>query len=107
MVRTNEETVARSEEEKHNVHLVSGGSSNTGREIQAYGGQQKRVDREIGKRSKSTSVSSRSRSLGEIIRELIEDCRIQEAKKLDELKHIRSRISSLESLLEDVEDSKE
>ncbi|MDJ0800182.1 MAG: hypothetical protein QNJ51_25810 [Calothrix sp. MO_167.B12] len=103
MGRISAKTTTRSKKEKYNVHSFPGRVKNIGGESSSYRSEQKRTHRENSKRDESRRLDSRERTTGEIIRQLIEDARDQEAEKLEQLESIRSRINQLESLLQEIE----
>ncbi len=102
MGRIDEKAVARSKKEKHNVHPFSRRTSNTGGEIKSNGSEQERIDRADSSRDEYGELYGGKRFIGEIICQLIEDCKAQEAEKLEELEAVRSRRNQLESLLQEI-----
>ncbi|MDJ0737647.1 MAG: hypothetical protein QNJ47_26930 [Nostocaceae cyanobacterium] len=99
----NEEAVARSKEEEHNVYSVSRRTRNPGGQSESDGSEQERADRTHGSWDANLTIGNREKITGGILRQLIEDCRNQEAIKLEELKSIRNRLQHLEDLLEELE----
>ncbi|AFY31615.1 hypothetical protein Cal7507_1141 [Calothrix sp. PCC 7507] len=103
--RKNEKATAWAEEERPNVNSLPRGCGEIGSEGQSARSQQERAGRAISERSSVFSCGTAV--TGGMLDHLIDDCRIQVARKKEEKQQIENEIERLESKISEIEELKQ